>query len=111
MARKDFDEYYTKAFKQLKSLDENLKRANQEALDGMCSFDFVERIKKTKAPIEENFKTLTWIKYLLDKPVKKEKRKQFDKVEPYKSLDKKYSQEEILKRNEQILKDMNKPNK
>ena len=111
MAKRDFDEYFKKAFNQLRELNETLKRANEEALNNMCDFDFVEKVKARKIAVEENFKTLSWIKYLIDMPNKKEKKKKFANVEPYKSLDKKYSQDEILKRNQQIIKELDKGNK
>ena len=108
MARKDFEEYYTKAYKQYKSMNETLKRVSEDVANNMTDFSFVEKLKEQIAPIKKNYETLTWIKYLLDRPNRKEKKKKFDKVEPYKSLDKKFSQEEIQKANEYILNELDK---
>ena len=53
---------------------------------GMVEPERVEQFMKTMQPIKDSFLSVQYIKYLLDKPNKKEKQKRYE--QQYKKLDK-----------------------
>lgn len=86
MAKKDFDEYYDKICNDYHEMIEALKDIEDEAMRGLISPDCVDNIKEVIKPLKNNYMTLSWVKYLLDKPVRKEK--QFK----YENMNKKFKQ-------------------
>lgn len=73
MARKHFDEYYNKICSQFFSLKEVFDDLSQEVANGMVEPERMEQLEKTIQPIRNNYQTLSYIKYLLDMPTRKEK--------------------------------------
>ena len=78
MAKKDFDEYYNKIFKQYNDLQVTLEDMSKEVSDGMIEPERLEALKNTIAPVATSFQTLSYIKYLLDIPTRKTKRKRYN---------------------------------
>lgn len=78
MAKKDFDEYYNKIFKQYNELQVTLEDMSKEVSNGMIEPERLEALKNTVAPIATSFQTLSYIKYLLDIPTRKTKRKRYN---------------------------------
>ena len=78
MAKKDFDEYYNKIFKQYNDLQVTLEDMSKEVSNGMIEPERLEALKNTVAPVATSFQTLSYIKYLLDIPTRKTKRKRYD---------------------------------
>lgn len=70
MAKKDFDEYFEQVAAQYEEMQENLKEIEKEDLP---SEETVEALKKLIEPLKNNYLTLSYVKFLLDKPVRKEK--------------------------------------
>ena len=73
MARKDFDKYYLSICNQYAQLQEVLEDLSKEVSSGMIEPERIEQLKKTILPVENNYRTLSYIKYLLDMPKKKSK--------------------------------------
>ena len=80
MARKDFDEYLSMITKQYIELNEVLTDLSSELEQGMIEPERLEQLKATIAPVKNSFDTLTYIKYLLDKPTRKTKHQQYNKL-------------------------------
>lgn len=79
MARKDFDAYYNKIASQLFELDKVFKDLSAEADAGMIEPERLEQVKITIEPIRTSYHTLSYIKYLLDKPARKAKQGRYDR--------------------------------
>lgn len=78
MARKHFDEYLSIITQQYISLNETLKDISKEVDEGMIEPERLEQLKATIAPVKNSFDTLTYIKYLLDKPTRSSKHKGYN---------------------------------
>lgn len=104
MARKDFDQYYNQICEQYFELQDMLKEISQEVSEGIVEPERIEQLKKTIQPIENNYRTLGYIKYLLDKPTRKQKQKMYKKMNQklLKQCEGK-TQEDLVKEGQSIL--------
>ena len=80
MSRRDFDTYYNKIYSQLHSLQEAFDDLAKEVAEGMVEPERLEQLKLTIEPIKNSYQSLCYIKYLLDMPKKKTKRKKYPKL-------------------------------
>lgn len=103
--KKDFDIYYSKVCKQLLALEDTFNDLAKEVSNGMVEPERQTQMENTIQPIRDSYQTLSYIKYLLDKPAKSKKHSR------YKSMNKKLLEvskgkqaKDILKRNDDILK-------
>jgi hypothetical protein len=105
MARKDFDDYYNKISSQLFELDKVFKELSAEADAGMVEPERLEQVKITIEPIKTSYHTLSYIKYLLDKPSRKSKHSRYDR-QSKKILKSStgYHSKDYINRNNEILK-------
>lgn len=104
MSKKDFDEYYFTVFKQYIGLNESLKEISEEVNKGMMDPDRLEQLKQTIQPVKSSFETLSYIKYLLDKPTRKSKSKGYAKrSSKLITMSKNNKREDIIKRNDDVL--------
>ena len=78
MSKKHFEQYYNQICNQYFELQESLKDMSKEVSEGIIEPERIEQLKKTILPIENNYKTLSYIKYLLDKPVKTKKQHKYN---------------------------------
>ena len=107
MARKDFDNYYNQICNQYFELQQVLEDLSKEVSEGMIEPERIEQLKQTIVPVENNYRTLGYIKYLLDKPTRKQKEVR------YKNMNKKLlkqsegrTQEDLVKENNDIIKSL-----
>lgn len=105
MARRDFDNYYNQICNQYFELQQVLKDLSKEVSEGMIEPKRIEQLKQTIVPVENNYRTLGYIKYLLDKP--KRKRKELR----YRNMSKKLlkqsegrTQKDLVRENNDIIK-------
>ena len=105
MARKDFDNYYNQICNQYFELQQVLEDLSKEVSEGMIEPERIEQLKQTIVPVENNYRTLGYIKYLLDKPTRKSKESR------YKSMNKKLlkqcegrTQKDLVRENNDIIK-------
>ena len=104
MARKDFDEYYNKISSQLFELDKVFKELAAEADAGMVEPERLEQVKITIEPIKTSYHTLSYIKYLLDKPARKSKHERYDKQnKKVLNSSKGYHSKDYIDKNSKIL--------
>ena len=104
MARKDFDDYYNKIASQLFELDKVFKELSAEADAGMVEPERLEQVKITIEPIRTSYQTLSYIKYLLDKPTRKSKHDRYDRQNK-RTLEstRGYHSKDYIDKNSQIL--------
>lgn len=108
MARKHFDDYYNAICKQYFELNEVMKDLSEDVDKGMRTPEAVEQLKATILPVQNNYKTLSYIKYLLDKPARESKVKRFNKQSRNLLLISKGRQAiDLIEENKQALKDAN----
>ena len=79
MARKHFDDYYNKIYKQYTELQKALAEMSAEVNQGMMSPERLEQLKQTINPVKSSFESLSYIRYLLDKPTRKDKHSQYER--------------------------------
>lgn len=107
MARKDFDDYYNKISSQLFELDKVFKDLEREVSSGMVEPERIEQLKITIEPIRNSYHTLSYIKYLLDKPTRKSKHKRYDgQSRTILKSSSGYHRSDIVGRNDRILKEI-----
>lgn len=104
MARKHFDEYYESVCKQFFQLNDVFEDLAKEVQAGMVEPERQKELEKTIQPIRNSYQTLSYIKYLLDKPTRKEKEAKFKKLNK-KLLEqtKGYQDTDVINANNDIL--------
>lgn len=104
MARKDFDKYFKQVYNQYMQMQQVLKDISNEVATSMTEPSKLEELKKTIAPIEANYRNLCYIKYILDKPVKKNKVNNYNKRAKKLILESKgYTEQDIIGSNQQAI--------
>lgn len=103
MAKKDFDEYYNKIFKQYNELQVTLEDMSKEVSNGMIEPERLEALKNTVVPVATSFQTLSYIKYLLDLPVRKTKRKRYSVNNHLLKRAGEYTGNNIMSKNQDII--------
>ena len=109
MARKHFDEYYNKICAQFFSLNEVFEDLSKEVAQGMVEPERLKQLETTITPIKNSYQTLSYIKYLLDKPTRKEKEPRYKKMnKKLLKISEGYQSSDILNKNEDILNELKK---
>lgn len=79
MSKIDFEKYYEKIGDQYHELVSTLKELEEYAINNPVDPSMIENMKNTIEPIKQSFQTVSYIKYLLDLPKRKNKIKKFKK--------------------------------
>ena len=110
MSKKDFDDYLIKVESQYSEMKKNLESVAKEVQDNPSDLDFIETLKERIAPFKQNYERLMYVKYLLDKPVRKKKTLKYNRmmINKLKELEEKNSLESVLEENESVLNNMKK---
>lgn len=109
MARKDFDKYYGQVCKQFHQLTDVFDELAKEVAEGMVEPERQRELEKTIAPIRDSYQTLSYIKYLLDKPTKKSKHEGYAKRNnKLFTISKGRQESDIIEKNKKILEDLSK---
>ena len=104
MSKKDFDKYYDNISAQYAELQEVLADLSQEVSTGMIEPERIEQLKLTIKPVENSYRTLSYIKYLLDKPKRASKQRRYSNRSKNLLLASAgHTQEEIEKENKSII--------
>ena len=105
MAKKDVEEYFNQVADQYKEMLENIRDLEQDVANNLTDTDLLERLKETTAPVKNNYMTLSYIMYLLNKPTRKNKEKGYERRNQklLKSIDKSCTKEGILESNSQTI--------
>ena len=71
MSKKDFDREYTQIENQYLEMLQDIKEIEEGVSDEVVDPELLERLKTTIQPILNNYNVWSYIKYVLDKPVKR----------------------------------------
>ena len=105
LAIRDVREYYDQVCEQYVQMQHELADFQKEVEEGIVEPERLDTIKQVIEPIKNNYMTLSWIMYLLNKPQRKSKdkayRRQTKKLTS--TLDKSFNKSAILRKNEEVL--------
>lgn len=79
MSVKHIKKYYEEVTNQYIEMAENLKEVEEFVLQNIVEPERLEQLKETIKPIKDNYLTLSYIMFLLNKPNKKGKEKAYNK--------------------------------
>lgn len=108
MSKKDFDQYYQDLCVQREELIQTLEEFNKALAEKLIEPERIENIKKSFQPLLDTYQMISWVAFLLNKPVRKSKQEKFNKMQQRKlaSLDKAFSKEGLTTRNAGIIKNL-----
>lgn len=108
MAKKDIELYYKQVADQYIEMVSNIKEFEEYASTHMVEPERIDKMKQILEPIKNNYRTLSYIMFLLNKPVKKSKEVKYIKQNkkllseiPYKN-----TKEGILNENDDTINDL-----
>ena len=78
MSKKHFQKYYDQVCDQYHTFIEQLKVFDEECKKGIVPPEIINNVKATIAPLKNNWETLNYVMYLLNKPNKKSKEKRYE---------------------------------
>ena len=79
MSQKDVIKYYNEVVENYKDMLENLKDMEEEMKESLVTPEQVDQMKRMAQPIVDNYKTLSYIIFLLNRPTKKGKFNRYEK--------------------------------
>ena len=79
MSKRDFDRYYNDVQAQYNEMMAQLKNLTDVVNENMVSEDVIKNMTKLLEPIKQNYMTLSYVAFLLNKPVKKGKESRYKK--------------------------------
>lgn len=105
LARKHLVDYYNTVAEQWVVLKADLADFEQECREGIIEPEKLEQIKENIQPLLNNYETLSYIMFLLNKPAKKEKEKRYVQQNKkfLKSIDPKFTKEGLIEENKNVL--------
>jgi hypothetical protein len=106
MAIKHIKEYYEQVCDHYVLMNDELRDFQKEVEEGLVEPERLENLKKMIEPLKNNYMTLSWIMYLLNKPQRDSKEKSYQqRMKKFTSeLDKNFDKDGILKQNENVIK-------
>lgn len=102
MSVKDVKDYYNKVSADYHELILTLQDMEEEYKNKLVSPDTLKSLERQIEPIKTNFRTISYIIYLLNKPVKKSKQDRYRK-QNQKLLKVSRTLEEVQKENKNVL--------
>ena len=108
MSKKDVDNYFLEVADNYHELMDNLRDMEAEVNNGMVSPERLDNLKQTIQPIKDNYETLSYIIFLLNKPTRKEKEKGYIRRNKklLSNIDYSKTKEGIIETNKEILNNM-----
>jgi hypothetical protein len=106
MAIKHVKEYYENVCNQYIQMNEELRDFQKEIEEGLVEPERIDNLKAIIEPLKNNYMTLSWIMYLLNKPQRNSKEKAYQKRSKKltESLDNRFNQDGILNQNDDVIK-------
>lgn len=77
MAKKDFDIYYNKIYSQYHEMFDAIKEFEQDCENNIITQEQLDTYKQTVEGIKNSYMTLSYVKYLLNMPVRKQKQSRY----------------------------------
>ena len=108
MSKRDVENYYRDVTKQFLTMQKMLSDYAGQADKTMIDPNIEQNLKTMLAPLSNNYQTLSYIMYLLNKPVRSKKVKTYDKTygKKFSSVSGNRTKEDILKENEKVVDDL-----
>lgn len=108
MAVKHVVEYYEQICDQYKQLNDELKDFQKMVEEGIVEPERIDNLKKIIEPLKNNYMTISWIMFLLNKPQRESKEKAYQKrMRKFtEELDKRFNSDGIKDENDKVLKDL-----
>lgn len=108
MSKKDVDNYFNEVSNNYHELLENLREMEDDVKNNLISPERLENLKLTIQPIKDNYETLSYIIFLLNKPTRKEKENGYIRRNKkfLSNIDKSKTKDGILENNRRILDNM-----
>lgn len=105
MAVKDVKAYYEEVANQYLDMLNEIKDFEKEAEQGLIEPERLDKIKESIQPLVNNYQTLSYIMFLLNKPTRKEKYKKYERqFKNYlNTVNKQFTKEGVINTNEQVL--------
>ena len=106
MAVKHIKEYYEHVCNQYSQMTEELKEFQKEVEDGLVEPERLDNLKAVIEPLKNNYMTLSWIMYLLNKPQRDSKERPYQRRNKkfIESLDKRFNKDGIIEENDAVIK-------
>jgi hypothetical protein len=108
MSVKDVKLYYEEVCQQRQEMLNELKDFEKECEQGLIEPERLDKIKETIQPLLNNYQTLSYIMFLLNKPVKKEKQDKYlnKNKKLLNNIDKEFTKEGILNENQTTIENL-----
>ena len=105
MSVKDVKEYYNQVCDQYHDMLNEIRDFEEEAKKGLIEPERLDQIKETITPLMNNYQTLSYIMFLLNKPVRKSKYKRYEERNKkfLQSIEEKNSKKGVLDTNNQTI--------
>ena len=105
MSKKDVEEYFQQVVDQYHEMLENIRDLEQDVQNNLADVDLLDRLKETTAPLKNNFMTLSYIMFLLNKPTRKSKEKGYERRNQklLSSIDKSCTKDGIIANNNKTI--------
>lgn len=105
MAKKHFDAYFNEVCQQYADMNEAIRDMEKEFNNGLISPEKIDELKKVIEPLKNNYMTLSYVAFLLNKPTRKEKHKKYEKQNKrlLEMIPKENTKEGIEKQNKQVI--------
>lgn len=105
MSKKDFDREYKQIESQYLEMLENLKDMEQELANGLVNPDMFEQMKEIIKPLKTNYEMWNYIKFLLNKPTRKQKEERY-RNQNKKLISQMKTFEQMKEENNQVLNEL-----
>ena len=101
MAVKHIKEYYNEVCNQYSEMLSEIRDFEKEASQGLIEPERLDQIKESIKPLMNNYQTLSYIMFLLNKPSRKEKEKRYERQNKklLSKIEKQFTKDGILKEN------------
>ena len=110
MSKRDVEKYFDDVANQYVEMVNTLKDIDEAVQSNLLSPEKLEEIKQRVEPLKNNYMTLSWIMFLLNRPVNKKKHKRYEQtqIKHATKIDSKYKRTpaEVRGENNAILYDL-----
>jgi len=81
MSKKHFDEYFYNVCNDYAEMLNTIHDLEEECNKGLISPERLDQMKELIQPLKNNYMTLSWVRYLLNQPNRKQKKKKYEQVQ------------------------------
>lgn len=108
MAVKDIKNYFNEVCNQYHEMLEEIRDFEKEAEQGLIEPERLDKIKDSIKPLVNNYQTLSYIMFLLNKPSRKEKHKRYEQQNKklLSKIEKEFTKDGIIEENSKVIKNL-----